>query len=213
MSWFRRYMRFAAFLATLIVATVLAVWLNASEGWAHALLIGFNIAAVQFLLTLIPMFSDRDVTHMRQRSNENDPDHHTLLWIGQLVMLVVIVAVFSELHDSRAISVTLSVVTLLLAWVFGNTLFTLHYAQLYYSADDDGDREGLLFPGSDPVPDYWDFAYFAFVLGMTFQVSDVVITGRHMRKLALIHGLLGFIFNIGVIAISVGIIGNLFQKN
>jgi uncharacterized membrane protein len=210
-SWARRYARFTGFLVTLIVATAAALWFDATESLAHALLIGFDIAAMQFFVTLIPMFRDSDVTHMRQRSMENDPDHHTLLWIGQLVMLVVLVAVFSELHDSRAVSVTLSVATLGLAWVFGNLLFTLHYAHLYYGADEDGDREGLLFPGSDPIPDHWDFAYFAFVLGMTFQVSDVVITGRHMRRLALIHGLLGFIFNIGVIAISVGIIGNLFQ--
>lgn len=211
MSWARRYWRFAAAFATLVVATSIAATVDVTESFAHALLIGFDIAAILFLATLVPLFRMRDAGEMRRRSAENEPDHHILLFVGSIVVLVVFVAVFSELRDSRVISVSLSVVTLLLAWLFGNILFTLHYAHHYYAADDDGDRAGLEFPGADLTPDYWDFAYFAFVLGMTFQVSDVAITGRQMRKLALIHGLMGFIFNIGVIAISVGIIGNMFQ--
>ncbi len=67
---------------------------------------------------------------------------------------------------------------------------------------------GLTFPGDLP-PDYWDFLYFALVLGMTFQVSDVQITSRKFRRLAAVHGLIGFLFNAVIIALTVNIAASL----
>jgi uncharacterized membrane protein len=207
----RRYWRFSVFMAVLVAATTLARLGIPGERFAHSLMIGFDVAAVVFLLLVVRLFQACNVAEMRRRSAENEPDHILQLVIGSVVTFVIFVSVFSELSDSRVMSVILSVVTVLVAWVFGNVMFTMHYAHCYFATKGGKDSKGLEFPGSDPHPDYWDFAYFAFVLGMTFQVSDVVITDRGIRRLALLHGLLGFIFNIGVIAISVGIIGNLFQ--
>ena len=68
--------------------------------------------------------------------------------------------------------------------------------------------KGLYFPGGD-APDYWDFVYFAIVLGMTFQVSDVQITSRKLRRLATVHGLLGFLFNTVIVALTVNLAANL----
>ena len=95
-----------------------------------------------------------------------------------------------------------------------HALFTIRYAHLYY-ADDEQDKtthaEGLDFP-DDKEPDFRDFAYFAFVIGCTFQVSDVEITSRQIRQLALFHGLISFVYNTVILALSVTIIAGLVQK-
>lgn len=97
------------------------------------------------------------------------------------------------------------------AWVMVHTTFTFHYAHMYYDPDDQDPHkraEGLEFP-SEKKPDYLDFAYFAFVIGMTFQVSDVEISARKIRRLALLHGLLAFLLNTFVVALTVNIIAGL----
>jgi uncharacterized membrane protein len=99
-----------------------------------------------------------------------------------------------------SLRVALLVGTLLLSWLMTHTAFALRYAHEYYSARGGG----LEFPG-EKKPDYWDFFYFSLVLGMTFQVSDVQITSRKLRRLATVHGLLAFLFNTVILALSVNI--------
>ena len=108
----------------------------------------------------------------------------------------------------RAWHLMLSVIALLLSWLLIQTLFAFHYARRYYSPHTAGEelRRGLKFPG-DKEPDYLDFAYYSFVVGMTSQVSDVAVSTRHMRRLTLVHGVLSFIFNIAILAMSINIIG------
>lgn len=91
------------------------------------------------------------------------------------------------------------------AWLLVHTVFTLRYAHLYYGNDMKQKKQpgGLDFP-SEPEPDYLDFAYFSFVIGMTSQVSDVAVSSRPMRRTALVHGLLSFGFNAIIIALTVG---------
>ena len=86
-------------------------------------------------------------------------------------------------------------------------MFALHYAHDYYHAADTT-ATGLDFPGAEK-PDYWDFMYFAFVIGMTFQVSDVQISRRIMRRVALLHSVIAFFFNVVIIAITVNIVAGL----
>ncbi len=81
-------------------------------------------------------------------------------------------------------------------------MFALHYAHDYYG---EGNRaNGLIFPGKDK-PDYWDFMYFAFVIGMTFQVSDVQVSNRLIRRLVVTHGALSFVFNAAILAVTVNL--------
>ena len=99
------------------------------------------------------------------------------------------------------------VATLVLVWTFGNAIYTLHYAHLYYSGDDGGkDVTGLDFPGKRN-PDYADFCYFAFTLGVALQTSDVSITSPHIRRVATVHCIAGFFFNLGVLALTVNVLG------
>jgi len=104
--------------------------------------------------------------------------------------------------------------TLVGSWSLIHTLFALRYAHTYYGdADDDPATTehagGLEFPG-EKMPDYLDFAYFSFIIGMTCQVSDVQISGRSLRRLALLHGLLAFAFNTVILALSINVVSGLF---
>lgn len=122
--------------------------------------------------------------------------------------LLAVVALLRTFHDAKAATlvwhITLSVVAVGAAWLLVHTVFTLRYAHAYYDADEDGsDVGGLDFPGKDPEPDYLDIAYFAFVVGMTAQTADVSISGRTQRRIALLHGLISFLFNTTLIALVI----------
>ena len=95
------------------------------------------------------------------------------------------------------------------SWVMLHTIFTLHYAHLYYSKIKDNPTvSGLDFP-EEKKPDYIDFAYFSFIIGMTFQVSDVQINSRIIRRTALAHSLLAFALNTFVVALTINLIAGL----
>jgi len=90
-----------------------------------------------------------------------------------------------------------------LSWGFIHTMFALHYAHDYYGEHGAG-KGGLAFPG-EQVPDYWDFVYFAFVIGMTSQVSDVAVASRPIRRTVNAHGVVSFFFNTALLALSVNL--------
>jgi len=108
--------------------------------------------------------------------------------------------------------ILLAMCSVIVSWWLVHTLFTLRYAHMYYDTDtDDGKTRpfgGLDFP-EETEPDYLDFVYFSFVIGMTFQVSDVEISDRHMRRLAWMHGLISFAFNTAIVALSINIISSM----
>jgi uncharacterized membrane protein len=108
--------------------------------------------------------------------------------------------------------ILLAIAAVIVSWWLLHTIFTLKYAHQYYDTDtDDGKAKpggGLEFPGNEE-PDYLDFVYFSFVLGMTFQVSDVVITSKHIRRQATVHGLLSFAYNTAILALSINVISGM----
>lgn len=102
--------------------------------------------------------------------------------------------------------------SVIVSWWLVHTLFTMRYAHFYYSPDVDNpndQREGLEFPGDEKEPDYLDFVYFSFVIGMTFQVSDVEISSRQIRRLALLHAIISFAFNTAIVALSINVVSSL----
>ena len=109
----------------------------------------------------------------------------------------------------RAPSLTLAVATILLSWTFIHVIFALHYAHEYYGEGAKGG--GLSFPGDDR-PDYWDFVYFSFVIGMTFQVSDVQVTSKLLRRIVVAHGVLSFFFSVTILALAVNLAAGLVDE-
>lgn len=116
-------------------------------------------------------------------------------------------------HPHFVVDLLISLVAVVSAWLLVHTVFGLRYAHIFYGDPDgpSGPQQhagGLVFPG-DRMPDYMDFAYFSFVIGMTFQVSDVQITSRGFRQLVLLHGILSFAFNTVILALTVNTVSTL----
>ncbi len=132
--------------------------------------------------------------------------------LGIIASVVAVISEFSAIKTSspgvRDLRVTLVAATLAVSWLATHVVFALRYAHEYYQTAPSGLHGGLEFPGGEP-PDYWDFFYFAIVIGMTFQVSDVQITDRKLRRLATVHGLLGFLFNTVIVALTVNLAAGL----
>jgi len=199
--------RFLLFFALLAVA-----WPAASRfvDWSQALLIGFDVAAVAFLLSYASAFQ-RKSDEMRRLAAESDASRHLLLVVTALLSLVVFAAILAELGLRGSLSLQdklLIVLSLFLTWMFGNAVYTLHYAHLYYLPGATGkDCGGLEFPGT-AEPLMSDFVYFAFTLGVAVQTSDVQVTSRRMRKIVTLHSVIGFFFNLGVLALAISLLGS-----
>ena len=176
-------------------------------------LIAWDTGALVFLLLIATMFSRRDHLHLPHDAAAQEEGEWTIFAVTLAGVMASFAAIVGEFAVTKSIPrvdryahIGLVVATLLLSWLVTQTLFALRYAHEYYSSRrHDGKPDGgLLFPGTHP-PDYWDFAYFSLVLGMTFQVSDVQIASRKFRRLALLHGFLSFVFNTVIIALSVNV--------
>ena len=198
--------RFVAFVGLLVAGAIAAI---PAIGKARGVLVAFDGAAAVFLLSLIPLLSECKAEEMRARSRANDANRVVLLGLTGVVMAVILVALAAEMQGSSdKWTAALVIGTLVLAWLFSNTVYALHYAHLFYLEADDGkgDSGGLDVPETkEPV--YWDFIYFAFTLGMTFQTSDVQITDRTIRRVVIGQCLAAFAFNIGVIAFTINLLG------
>jgi len=198
--------RFLMFIAALATASPVAA------GLLHArtlgFMAGFDIAALIFLLSCLPLLGTRHASEIRDHANANDANRAVLLGITGIVIAVLLVAIGAEAMGNNPEPFTrgLIIFTLAIAWLFSNTIYALHYAHIAYG-DDRGGCSGLDFPGT-PEPDYWDFVYFAFTCGMAFATSDVQVTAKHMRRIVTVHCLAAFAFNIGVLAFTINVLGS-----
>ena len=114
-------------------------------------------------------------------------------------------------HEAQLMHIGLSVVAVICSWLLVHTVFALRYAHIFYGSKEDEVEKrhgGLEFPDTKD-PDYLDFVYFSYVIGMTCQVSDVQIASRRLRRIALLHGVLSFGFNTIILALSINVISGL----
>ena len=200
--------RFIVFIAVLIVATA-AAWVlwKPIEG----VMLGFDVAAAIFLGSCVTLLNDKP-GRMREQARRNDGNRVLFLVLTVAVTIVVLVAVGTVITRSDGLQITetvMIVVTLSLAWLFGNVAYALHYAHMFYrqGKDSGGDAAGIDFPKTK-TPDYWDFIYFSFTLGMTFQTSDCDITAPAIRKVTIGHCMAAFVFNLGVLAFTINALGS-----
>ncbi len=177
----------------------------------------WDIGAFLYLLLIAALFVRSDTGGMPARAEAQQEGEWTMFWLvvaGTSASFAAILGEFGTMKNAppgmRDLKLGLVAATLFLSWLLTHTVFALRYAHEFYSVSGPGpgiDR-GLDFP-SEPSPDYWDFLYFALVLGMTFQVSDVQITARKFRRLATLHGFLGFAFNTVIVALTVNLASGL----
>jgi uncharacterized membrane protein len=170
------------------------------------LLIGWDAFATLYLILVYTMMLQSAHHHnIRRRAVMQDDGRFLILIVTALGAFASIAAILSELGARRGGSgLALAAVTITLSWAVVHTAFALHYAHDYYGDSTPG---GLQFPSGDESDhaDYWDFVYFSFVIGMTAQVSDVGITDKVIRRTATVHGIISFVFNTALLALTVNI--------
>ena len=170
---------------------------------ALAGLIAFDVAAGLFLVLIGIITTRANTASMRHRARIQSDNKWVVLFASLIVAAVVVIALYSELHAAKEKSLgtmLLASVTILLAWLFVATMFAQQYAHDFYMTPGQ-----LTFPGTEQ-PNYWDFTYFAVVLSMCCQTSDVVITSTSFRRLVMLHSIVSFFFNVVIIAITVSVV-------
>jgi len=197
------------------VAAMLLMFAVLPSGWSATArcLTAWDVGVLVFLLASVQAFVTKTAADMPAAAEAQQEGEWTIFWITLAVVIVSFVAVggeFAAIKGSGAASkgweITLVAVTLFLSWLITHVTFAFRYAHEFYARDNGGPDVdgGLSFP-EEKEPDYLDFLYFSLVLGMTFQVSDVQITSRKLRRVATLHGLLSFMFNTVIVALTVNI--------
>lgn len=168
----------------------------------------FDVAASIFLISCWGIFAINDPKEIERIAQLNDANRTVLLVITAIVLAVLLIAMAAQTTGAHPDPVTKSliIVTLIIAWLFSNSVYALHYAHMAY-IDPPAGCQGFRFPGTE-APVYWDFVYFAFTCGMAFATSDVEVRNQSIRKVVTFHCLAAFAFNIGVLAFTVNLLAS-----
>jgi uncharacterized membrane protein len=174
------------------------------------LLIGWDVGVGLYLALVYPLIARSQIDEIRRHAAMDDEGRVRILVLTVAAALASLGAIVVELASGPTLGagrqpahLALATGTILLSWGFIHTIFALHYAHEFYD-ENGGAGGGLNFPGKDP-PDYWDFVYFSFVIGMTSQVSDVAVACKPIRRTVTAHGVVSFVFNAALLALTVNI--------
>jgi uncharacterized membrane protein len=168
------------------------------DGW----LAGWVAGALVYMAISLVRMTHSTPHSIRKRAALLDESRAAALAIAMLAAVIALFAVLVDLADarvsfSRSVDVGIAIAAIAVSWFFIHLVFTQHYAHEYYMQ-----RLGLVFPQT-AEPGFWDFIYFAFVIGMTYQVSDVSVSSTHLRKIIIAHGLLSFVFMWVILALVI----------
>jgi uncharacterized membrane protein len=190
-------------------------WALVGQGWAVSTLAGWDAGSATFLALAWALIWRADAHETGRRAGAEDPGRTVVGVVVVLACAVSLVAATKIVRHAHVIApaaadalVALCLSAVALAWFLTHSVYTLRYARLYYREDDEG-VGGLEFPGNESPADL-DFAYFAFTVGMCFQVSDVVVTSRTIRRAVLFHALVAFAYNTTVLALVLNLVFGLF---
>lgn len=201
----------------LIIAILLGVIVWAVDPHSSAItraLIAWNAGVWTYLLTLWWMMSRATAGVVKKRAaieDENDTVILIMICIAAVSSIAAVVFGLAKAKDflpgPKEIRYLFTGMTVLGSWFLLGTIFTLHYARLFYAAD--GDKLPLRFPDEEKDPDYWDFLYFSFTMAVAVQTSDVSVMTRPMRKIVLLQSVLTFLFNSAILGLSINIAAGL----
>lgn len=195
----------AGIAAALLMPAPTRVTLRATIGW------DFGIMVYLALVLLMAARATPQAMHRRAAAEDLTRWLFLVLMAGTAwFSMFALLGVLHEAHGAGGhLSVELTLLagaTILLSWLFAHTAFAIHYAHDFYADLGAKRPAGLLFPGGNREPDYWDFLYFSFVVGMTCQVSDVQVATRFWRRLVLGHGVMSFLFNTVILALCINLL-------
>jgi uncharacterized membrane protein len=198
-------------LLSLAIGVVVIFLLPTSLRLSSRLLIGWDLGITIYLARALFVLGNFDLKGVRQRAASQDEGGLLILALTVAAAIASLAAIFAELGSVKGATdtgdklyVALAIVTIMLSWFFIHFIFAFHYAHAYYG-EGHGSNSGCLSFPEDKRPDYWDFVYFSFVVGMTFQVSDVQVTSKLMRRFVVAHGIVSFIYNVVILALVVNI--------
>ena len=190
--------------------------------WSTRAIISWDAAAGCFIVLMVRMMCDCGIDKIQARAAAQDEGQGITLSLSIISATASVLAIAAELSLAKndhgvikPLRVGLAFATIAISWFFVHLIFALHYAHEYYSPetcpDQDGHRQraGLLFPGDEP-PDYWDFVHFAVIIGVASQTADISFTSRPLRRIGTVHGVLSFVFNTVVLALTINLLAGLF---
>jgi uncharacterized membrane protein len=179
------------------------------------ILIGWDGGVLMFLTLATLFMRGADHECMKRRAIEHDEGRHLMLILTTLAAIASVGALVAELSAAKGnpggdLRIGLAAGTVILSWLFVQIVFAMHYAHVYYLAEESGTHQGGLEFGDYEEPDYWDFVHFAIVLGATAQTADIVIRSKEMRRVGTLHTLVAFGFNTAILATMINLAANLF---
>jgi uncharacterized membrane protein len=177
-------------------------------------LVAWDIATALYLALTFHMMGSSDVLRICRHTAEQDEGRVAILVLTVGAALASVGGIFVTLGTSGSrepMMLAVAMGTIVLSWAFIHTIFALHYAHEFYDEDAPADG-GMAFPGDETAPDYWDFVYFSFVIGMTAQVADVGITSRQIRRTVTAHSVVAFLFNAALLALAVNLAASAIQE-
>lgn len=197
-----------------------ACWFLATETkGSTSLILGWDALSFTFLSSMMSTWFKHDAADIRHQSAQDDNGREVISALVIVAAAASVWAVGAELSlakDShglmKAARIVLAFVTVVASWLMVQMIFTLHYAHEYYGVDaDDGGRDqgGIEFPGQE-APDYWDFLYFAIVIGVACATADADFTSKGLRRLGTVHSLVAFAFNTIIVALTINLTAGLF---
>jgi uncharacterized membrane protein len=186
------------------VGILVCLLLPGSPRLTTRLVLGWDALIAVYLVLVYVMMLCNDHQHIRRSAAMQDDGRFVILLVTAIGAFASIAAIVVELGAHRGpVELTIAITTIALSWAAVHSIFALHYAYEYYRQP----LGGLQFPSGDKEDhaDYWDFVYFSFVIGMTAQVSDVGISDKIIRRTATAHGIVSFIYNTALLALTVNI--------
>lgn len=194
-----------------LVGLAVGVAVSVATDYRYGLLTGWDAACLVFLVSIWRTTWRCDAPTTRRLAGREDPTRTTMELIlisASLVSLLAVGLVLARASHASGtgadVRLALGVASILASWAVVHTVFTLRYARLYYHGSDGG-----IDFNQDAPPAYRDFAYLAFTIGMTFQVSDTAIASPEIRAVALRHAVLSFVFDTGILATSINLVASL----
>jgi uncharacterized membrane protein len=173
------------------------------------LLVGWDVGVALYLVLALRLAAQSNQAYIRRRARLQDEGQIAILALTSIAAFASLAAIFVLLGATmgaarQPLHLILVTSTVALSWAFTHTMFGLHYAHEYYD-EQAGKGGGLEFPVQGTEPDYWDFFYFSFVIGMCAQVSDITVSDPAIRRTVFAHSVISFAFNVALLALVVNI--------
>ena len=200
------------------IATCLVYFLLLPEHWRTItkLLVAWDSGTLLYLILASVMMYNSDSATIRSRAESQDDGRFIILGLTVFSAIASLAAIVAELvsakgHIGTSLQhVMLTGTTVILTWLFMQTMFALHYAHEFYNSHSRSNDGGLEFPGHKfYMPDYWDFIYFSFIIGTAAQTADINLTSKTFRRLFALHCVLVFFFNTTILALTINVSASL----